>query len=98
MSDMTLLKALAAATAMGLLTFLGVAAERKLRGYHTVALRRAAFLQTAVACISTVLLIAINPARWPDPAVKVIGDLLALAAIATFIAAIALGFALRARR
>lgn len=98
MSEMLLVKSVATAAAIGTFTLAGIATERLLRRFQTATIRRAALIFASAAVVALVLLVMINPARWPDPAVKVIGDLLAFGTIASFLAAVLLGFTLKARR
>lgn len=98
MSEMLLVKSVATAAAIGTFTLAGIATERLLRRFETAAIRRAALVCASAAVLALVLLLLINPARWPDPAIKVIGDLLAFGTIAALLVAVLLGFTLRARR
>lgn len=98
MSEMLLVKSVATAAAIGTFTLAGIATERLLRRFQTATIRRAALSCALAAVVALGLLLVINPARWPDPAVKVIGDLLAFGTIAAFVIAVLLGFTLKARR
>lgn len=98
MSEMLLVKSVATAAAVGTFTLAGMATERLLRRFETAHIRALAVRLAACAATALLALIALNPARWPDPAVKVLGDLLAFGAIGSFLIAILLGFAIKARR
>lgn len=98
MSEMLLVKSAATAAAIGAFTLAGMATERLLRRFETASIRRLALRFAACAVTALLALLALNPSRWPDPAAKVIGDLLAFGTVAAFLIAVLLAFALKARR
>jgi chromate transport protein ChrA len=97
-TETQLIKIVATALFVGVPALLAAALQRLLAGVEDGTLRRALWSLLSVAGVALLVLLALNPGRSGSADLKIFGNILAGAIIASFFAALIVGRIINGRR